>query len=319
MAYSQVDPNISNMNPADRNNAAIRAGYTGWDDYLNNRATTQSQFSGGSSFSGSSGGGSNWEDVIKRSQQLYSDAIQPAIASQRAAIPEIQANYGAQKANLTAKEENLKQRYDNLIGQIRSTTEKNVTGQTKVTAQELGKRGLLPSSTLAQQEIQNATAPLRETGMYQEQSAVGDRESGLLDLAGLITQLTGAESKDVRSVYDAIANLQSGAATSGIDTGKSIWSTQSNLDAAEKARQTAENSKFDVQGFIDKWTKSQGGTSSDKGTGGGSSGVGVDAANDRFSSIGKSAYPIQSISNGVYKYSDGSIRDKNGYPVSKGY
>ena len=46
MAYGTVPANIDQMNPADRNNAAIRAGYTGWDDYLNNRGSTQS---GGSS------------------------------------------------------------------------------------------------------------------------------------------------------------------------------------------------------------------------------------------------------------------------------
>jgi len=42
MAYGAVPANIDQMNPADRNDAALRAGYTGYDDYLNNRGSTQS-------------------------------------------------------------------------------------------------------------------------------------------------------------------------------------------------------------------------------------------------------------------------------------
>ena len=44
MAYGQVDSRINdpNVNPADRNSMAIQAGYTGLDDYNNNRRSTQS-------------------------------------------------------------------------------------------------------------------------------------------------------------------------------------------------------------------------------------------------------------------------------------
>ncbi|MFA7000359.1 MAG: hypothetical protein WC241_04585 [Candidatus Paceibacterota bacterium] len=44
MAYRTVDPRINdpNVNPADKNQMAINAGYTGYNDYLNNKGSTQS-------------------------------------------------------------------------------------------------------------------------------------------------------------------------------------------------------------------------------------------------------------------------------------
>ena len=41
--YGTVDTNIDrpDINPADRNNMALKAGYTGYEDYLNNKGTTQ--------------------------------------------------------------------------------------------------------------------------------------------------------------------------------------------------------------------------------------------------------------------------------------
>lgn len=49
MAYRQVDPRINDpsINPADRNNMAIAAGYTGYENYLDNRGSTQGAYSGG--------------------------------------------------------------------------------------------------------------------------------------------------------------------------------------------------------------------------------------------------------------------------------
>ena len=65
MAYSQVNPQIDNpdINPADRNSMAIQAGYTGYEDYLNNRASTQG------------GGATSADEMFAQIQQQLMDEM----------------------------------------------------------------------------------------------------------------------------------------------------------------------------------------------------------------------------------------------------
>jgi len=220
MAYGVVDPNIANMNPADRNNAARAAGYTGWDDYQNNKATTQPSYR---SSTVSSGSGASWEDTVKKAIDMQKAANAPAIASYQAQIPEIQSAYAAQTANITAKQQTLKDRYDNLLKSIGAQKTQDINKQTLVTSNELGKRGLLPSSTLAQQEVLNATQPIGERYAGLETTAALDQTTGQQELQSLLNQLTSGETSDKRAILNAIAQLESGAGSTGISTGTNVW------------------------------------------------------------------------------------------------
>ncbi len=175
---------------------------------------------GGGGGTGTSG---SWEDTVKRAITMQQEANQPAIASYQAQIPEIQKGYAAQKVDITAKEQTLKDRYDTLLKSLGTSQTKETSAQQVITQNELGKRGLLPSSTLAQQEVQNVLTPITDKYTNLQRTTELDRTAGLQDLAGLITQLTTGESADTRAITNAIAQLQSGAATSGITTGTNVW------------------------------------------------------------------------------------------------
>ena len=232
MAYSVVDPNISNMNPADQNNAAIKAGYTGYSDYLNNKGSTQPSASGGSSI----GSNASWEDTVQKAIAMQQQANQPAVSTLQSQIPGIQSNYAAQEANVTAQGQTLKDRYDALLKSLDTSKTKDVSAQTVITNNELGKRGLLPSSTLAQQEVQNAVTPITDKYTGLQTTAALDQTTGQQSIQQLLNQLTSGETTDVNAVNNAIAQLQSGAASSGITTGSNLYSQNQSTLAAQAAQ-----------------------------------------------------------------------------------
>ena len=157
MAYSQVDPRIgeAGINPAERNTMAIQAGFTGYEDYLSKRGSTQQGFGGG------------LQSAIDQSKQI----VEPAAQAMRAEkVP-------------------LKERYEGILKQILSGQERAETRQTLTTGQEMGKGGILPSSGFFQQEMTRGLEPItREyTGMYKE--AGTQRESDLRAIDSAIAQL----------------------------------------------------------------------------------------------------------------------------------
>lgn len=233
MAYGAVDVNkFASANPADQNSMAISAGYTGKEDYLNNRGSTQSS----SGSTGSIGNTASWEDTVKKAIEMQKTANAPAVASMQAQIPEIASQYAAQKANVTAQQQTLSDRYKNLLDSLNTNKTADVNKQTLITSNELGKRGILPASTLAQQEVQNAVQPV--TAQYnnlQTQTAL-DQTSGQQSLEALMNQLTSGQVADTRSVNNAIAQLQSGAASSGITTGSNLYGQNQATLAAQAAQ-----------------------------------------------------------------------------------
>ncbi len=131
----------------------------------------------------------------------FNDAISQAIKmSQEAAKPAIET--------LQKQIDPLKSRYDELLKSIKGEQQVAENKQTVVTSNELGKRGILGSSTLAGQEIENALQPVRSsysslyanTGLQQEQA--------------------------LNAIAQAIASLQSGAASSGLSLGTNLYNTQ---------------------------------------------------------------------------------------------
>lgn len=162
------------------------------------------------------------EEAIKRQQE----AVAPAITSYEAQKPEISAKYTQTREQLQAQQPSLEQRYQNLLTSIKSQGEQDVASQTKITSGELGKRGLTGSSTLAQQEIQNAVTPLRQkyTGLEQETGLA--KEDALRQLRDQIAGLTTSETSDLRAISNAIAQLQAGAGQTGASQGIQLYSTQ---------------------------------------------------------------------------------------------
>lgn len=171
-----------------------------------------SQFGGGSSLTGGS-------DTISRAIQLQQEANRPAVQSLESSIPEIQKSISTRQDQLKAEVDPLKQRYQSLLSEIKGNQTSAENRQTVVTSNELGKRGIVGSSTLAGQEIANAVNPITKqyTGLYTQTGL--DQEAGIRDLLNSITNLGLTGTDQQRAVRNAIAQLQSGAASTGITQG----------------------------------------------------------------------------------------------------
>ena len=175
--------------------------------------------------------------AIKRMQE----ANRPAVQSLESSIPEVQNKYATTRQQLQAREPSLQERYKNLISDIRGRGEADVNAQTRITSSELGKRGLTSDSTLAQQELQNSVSPLRQKYTSLEKDAALSQEDELRSLRDAITNLTPMETADMRSIQNAIAQLQSGAASQGVTQGLNLY--QMDLQRQMQERQFAEEQK----------------------------------------------------------------------------
>lgn len=191
-----------------------------------------SQFTGG-------GGGATGGDTIQRAIQLQQQAAQPAVQSLQASIPEIQKSVSTRQQQLQAEVDPLKQRYQSLLDEIKGNQQTAENRQTVVTSNELGKRGIVGSSTLAGQEIANAVNPItREyTGLYNQTGL--QREADLRDLANQITNLGLSGTEQQRAVANAIAQLQAGASAQAISQGIQQEQFNKEQEAAQAARDLA--------------------------------------------------------------------------------
>lgn len=223
-------PSKSDINPSTGKAYAVNPSTGVWDD--NYFATQVEPKFKGSSSSVSGGGGIDPNATIEAAIKRMQEANAPAVSSLQASIPETQQKYEQTRTQLEAKSGSLEQRYTNLLDSIKSQHTQSANKQTTITANELGKRGIVGSSTLADQEIQNAVEPVNQyyTGLTKETGLA--REDALTGIRDQVANLTTAETGDIRAIQNAIAQLQSGAATSGINLGQNLYSTQ--VDAAFK-------------------------------------------------------------------------------------
>lgn len=189
------------------------------------------------SSSSNSGG---FQNTVQQAIEMNQKANQPAVASLQASIPEIGNKYAQQRAQTQAQIEPLKQRYQTLLEDVKNQGQTQVNNQTKITNNELGKRGIVGSSTLASQEIQNAVQPIQGQIATNTKNIGLEQEQGLMALQNLLSGFTTAETADTRAVQNAIAQLQSGAGQAGVQQGLSMFQQQQQNDLAEKARAAAQ-------------------------------------------------------------------------------
>lgn len=186
---------------------------------------------------GGGGGGGNAQSYINDAIRRLQEANRPAVDSYNTQLGETSQKYSGEKSRIEASRQPLIDRYRSLIDSIRGDQAVATDRQTVTTNNELGKRGLLSSSGVAQQEMTNALNPItqkystlaRDTGLAQEDDLRGIEDR----IAGLVPQ----ETADKRAILNAIAQLQSGASTQGIQLGTNLY--QTDLQAAT-ARQQAE-------------------------------------------------------------------------------
>ena len=185
---------------------------------------------GGGGGTGSSGSVGNFNDYVSQAQNMYKAAAKPAIESLQASVPEI-------KSTVAGKTQMLNDRYKNLIDEIKGGQQKAENRQTVVTAGELGKRGIDPTSTLYGQELTSAVNPITSeyTGMLK--SAATDQTAGQMDLANL-------ETEQLRNVQNTIAQLQTSTGTDAINAAMTLYqqaqTNANNAASLEEARRQSD-------------------------------------------------------------------------------
>ena len=160
----------------------------------------------------------------QQAEEKQKEAIKPIVASLEATKPEITSKYNLARNQLQASEQPLKDRYQTLLDSINTQKTSDVSAQTRVTNSELAKRGITNDSTLAQQEVLNATQPLNERYTNLSTQTGLEREDSLRSLQDSIANLTPQETADLRAISDAIAQIQANSAQTGIAQSLDLYS-----------------------------------------------------------------------------------------------
>ena len=184
------------------------------------RAKAAFESSGGFNISGRTSGPTNLDfgQTVGRALELQRSAVQPAVQSLQASIPETTQRFTQQREQLGAEKAPLQERFKNLLADIKGQGKVREEAQTRITSGELGKRGIVGSSTLAQQEIQQAVDPIRASVQGATRDIGLEQEGALRQLQNQISNLLPQETEATRAITNAIAQLQAGAGQQGIST-----------------------------------------------------------------------------------------------------
>lgn len=167
---------------------------------------------GGSSSSGPS---SN----IQRLVEANRNAIRPAVESYQASLPETRATFENQRGNLNEQRSSLTDRFDNLINEIKGGFTRNREDAVRTTSNELGRRGILSSSGLADREIQNAVSPINTAESNAIRDVGYEREDQIRAINNAIESSYLNETNAVRAILNQLAGLESTAGLSGVSMG----------------------------------------------------------------------------------------------------
>jgi hypothetical protein len=214
-------------------NAAAEADYkaTGgagkWDPGSSQQYAQQNNTPQAQSYTPQTAAVQPFQDTVAQTQKLYQESIKPAVETYKADIPRIQSA-------TSGKLDVLKSKYDNLISAITGNQAKAENKQTVVTAGELGKRGIDPTSTLYGQELTNAVNPITSEYTGLSKDATSNLQAGIQDLGNL-------EAEQIANVNKAIAQLQAGAGENAISTAMQLY--QQAQQASQNATNLAESKR----------------------------------------------------------------------------
>jgi len=168
----------------------------------------------------------NFDSVLKKAVQMAQETVKPVVSSLTASIPEIQSRFAQEKTRLQGQVQPLSDRYSSLLDEIKGNQKTATEQQTVATANELGRRGVSTTSGLGEQTIASSLLPVNRTFTPLIQQTGLAREADLSALQNQITGLTGQETNSLRDIQNAIAQLQSGAATGAVPTALSLLGSQ---------------------------------------------------------------------------------------------
>lgn len=239
---------------------------------------------GGKVWQGQPGG--SWTEKVASPQELaneqrgiFMEAVKPAITSLESSLPEVQSQFEKRQAQVEGEKQPLKDRYDQLLNEIRGRETSQVNDTTRNVSREMGRRGIALSSTFAGDETIGRTAGIRSQAQSDILSTTFDRESKLREIDNLITNLNSEMVTSQRDIRNTIAQIQASAGTDAAKQAFQMYQIQqqqkqADLDRLLQERQIAnqqsqfassnqlEQQKFAAQQAQQAFVNSRSGTGS---------------------------------------------------------
>lgn len=158
-------------------------------------------------------GGITQEEKQAYQRKIALEAVQPAISSLQASLPEVRTSYEKRAEQVSAEKTPLIDRYQQLLDEIRGRETGAVNTATRTINREMGRRGIPLSSTFSDQEVQGQTAPIHQAAQSDILSTTFDREAKLREIDNTITQLNSEKIAAERDINNTIAQIQANAGT----------------------------------------------------------------------------------------------------------
>jgi len=222
---------------------AFYEGYKGWND----KAAIIADFkaTNGQGKGPSQGGGNQPSDqpvnnnlgLMQQALDLQRQSVDPivsSLAAQRALIP---GQTASQRSNLENTSSTLQKRYDLLLADLAGRQKADTESATLVTANELGRRGILPGSSFGERQLQGAVQPINQFYAGQSASAGLERESAMLGLANQVNALPSQEAQRMADLDLAIAHAKSGNSSKAVEILMSMQQAQTQSDQFNASRE----------------------------------------------------------------------------------
>lgn len=186
----------------------------------------------------------NPEKIAQKQRAMAMEAIKPAVDSLNAGLPEVANRFDTARGQAEAARNPLLERYENLITDLKSSTQGMIADTEGVWNREAAKRGLSGSSTFTQEERLRRTQPIQQAGDAGVRDVALDRENKVRELDDLIANLSLEQVAAERDIRNTIANLQATAGTGALDRALQQYqimetARQAELDRVLKAREVA--------------------------------------------------------------------------------
>lgn len=177
-------------------------------------------------------------------QQQNLQAVKPAIQSLQASLPEISQKFATTKSQVEGEIPLLKQKYDQLIAELKGKETKQVGAAELAASQEFGRRGIPASSTAYSDYLANKVNPITSdfAGLINE--ATLGQTQGIKGLEDIIGGLAPQEVEAQRAIQNMIANLQAGAGKDAIAQAMQMLQLKT-ADEQFKAQQGLAQQQFD--------------------------------------------------------------------------
>lgn len=167
----------------------------------------------------------NFSDILKQTQSLISSQLQPITQQLESIKPIISQAYQQKQKTIEGQKASLTDRYKNLLDQITGRRTEDVTSTTRMTADELAKRGITSDSTVSQQEMKRAIDPVQKYYDTQLKEVELTKADELRTLEDQIANIPIEQQLAEADVLKEIASIMAGGVNQATNLGSGLFNT----------------------------------------------------------------------------------------------